>query len=197
MTLNSHDGRGSGRLPPGLDRRGFLRLSAGGTAAIVLASALPAGCAREYPQASADGADLLALSAKEYATARAAAEAMLAGVPVEPAAVARSIDYELAMVGDPIRGDMKTVLTLLEHTTLMEGHFRRFTALSAADRLATLKGWGQSRFKLRRGAYGAIKAFVHFTAYSNPATWPLTGFDGPWPGRVAIAAYPIDFGPIT
>ena len=89
------------------------------------------------------------------------------------------------------------MLTLLEHTTLMEGHFRRFTALSAADRLETLKGWGQSRFKLRRGAYGAIKAFVHFTAYSNPATWPLTGFDGPWPGRVEIPAYPVDFGAIT
>ena len=184
-------------MPPGLDRRGFLRLSAGGTAAIALASSIPAGCARDYPQAEADGAALEALSAKEYATARAAAEAMLAGVPVEPAAVARSIDHELAMVGDPVRADMKTVLTLLEHTTLLEGHFQRFTALSPADRLHTLRGWGASRFKLRRGAYSAIKAFVHFTAYSNPATWGLTGFEGPWPGRVQIPAYPVDFGAVT
>ena len=69
------------RLPPCLDRRGFLRGSVGGVAAVAVASALPAGCARDYPQSVEDGVTLRALTAKEYAVARAAAEALLAGVP--------------------------------------------------------------------------------------------------------------------
>src|SRR4051812_35553995 len=71
------------------DRRGFLRTTAGGGAAIVIASLLPAGCSTDYPQAATDGWKLHALTDKEYAIARAAAEAMLIGVPVTIASVAQ------------------------------------------------------------------------------------------------------------
>src|SRR5690606_29012886 len=59
-------GIGTGAFPPGIDRRGFLRTAAGGTAAIALASMIPAGCAADYPQATQDGIELQALSPKEY-----------------------------------------------------------------------------------------------------------------------------------
>lgn len=187
----------AGALPPGLDRRGFLRTTAGGAAAIALASLIPTGCAADYPQAAEDGTDLEALSEKEYAVLKAAAEALLVGVPVPPDRVARRLDVELGRVGDPVLTDMKTVLTVLEHLTLLGGRLRRFTALAPADRLAYLDTWKHSRFTLRRAVFQAVRSAVFFFAYCDDATRSLTGFEGPWPERVAIPAYPIDFGEVV
>lgn len=184
-------------LPPGIDRRGFLRTAAGGTAAIALASMIPAGCAADYPQAAQDGVELQALSPKEYAVVRAAAEAILDGVPVPPDRIAQRIDRELALAGDPILTDMKTVLTLLEHMTLLGGRLRRFTALDAEDRVAYLHTWARSRFTLRRAVFQATRAFICFFAYCDDATRPITGFTGPWRERVEIPAYPVDFGEVV
>src|SRR5436190_10798553 len=153
-----------------MDRRGFLRASAGGGAAIAIASMLPAGCAADYPQALADGVALSGLTPKEYATVRAATEAFLAGVPVSPVKVAHEIDRELGLIGDPIQHDMKTVLMLIEHGTLLSGHISRFTSLSPSVRLEVLNDWRDSRFEVRRSVFGAIKAFVYFYAYSDDAT---------------------------
>ncbi|MEX2611873.1 MAG: twin-arginine translocation signal domain-containing protein [Gemmatimonadota bacterium] len=186
-----------GVLPPGLDRRGFLRGVAGGTAAVALASLLPAGCGRDYPQARADRADLQGLTDKEYAVARAAAEALLVDVPVDPGLVVRRLDRELALVGDPVLADMKTVLGLVEHMTPLGGRLRRFTALPLERRRAYLAGWRDSRFNLRRGAYNALRGFVAFFAFADDATRPLTGFGGPWPEHIQVPAYPVDYGGVA
>ena len=76
---------------------------------------------------------------------------------------------------------------------------RRFTELDPAERLAYLEGWRDSRFNLRRAAFNAIKSFVYFFAYSDPALWNATGFPGPWPGRVGppVAVPAVDFGEIA
>ena len=182
---------------PQLDRRGFLRLGLGGTAAIAVASLVPAGCASDYPQADDDRHDLKSLTPKEYAVARAAAEALLVGVPVTAATIARRIDQELAWAGEPVRTDMKSVLSLMEHATPLGLRVRRFTALSPAQRLAYLDTWRNSRFQLRRAAYQGLKGFVYYFAYIDPATRSLTGFKGPWPERINIAAYPVDFGEVV
>ena len=180
-----------------MNRRGFLRITTGGAAAIAVASLLPAGCAADYPQAEEDGQDLKSLSAKEYAVARAAAEALLVGVPVTAATIAKRIDQELAWAGEPMRTDMKSVLSLMEHATPLGFRVRRFTALSPADRLAYLDTWRNSRFQLRRAAYQGLKGFVYYFAYIDPATRSMTGFAGPWQERVKIPAYPVDFGEIV
>jgi hypothetical protein len=183
--------------PDSLSRRGFLRVSAGGSAVIAIASFLPAGCARTYPQASSDNADLKAMSPKEYAVARAAAEALLVGVPLSATTIAKRMDQELAWVGDPIRTDMKTVLSLTEHLTPLGGRVRRFTQLEPEQRLAYLRTWRDSRFQLRRAAYQAVKGFVYYFAYIDDATRGMTGFDGPWPERVKLPIKPVDFGEIA
>lgn len=180
-----------------LSRRGFLRSAAGGTAAVAAAALLPAGCAREYPQAVAAGHRLQSLSEKEFAVARAAAEAMLEGVPTSPDAVAAGIDAELAVAGEPMRGDMKTVLALMEHGPLLSLRPRRFTALPPADRLAVLDDWATSRFNLRRAAYQALRGFVLYFAWTDDATRPLTGFAGPWPELVEVPVHPVDFGEVV
>jgi hypothetical protein len=179
------------------DRRGFLRGLAGGSSAIALAAMLPAGCSTDYPQAAADGAELRSLTDKEYAVLRAAAEALLVDVPVAPAAVARAIDAELAVAGEPMRTDMKTVLGLIEHGTFLGLRFQRFTNLGADARRADLRAWSRSRFSLRRGAFQALKGFVAYFAYVRDETRAVTKFPGPWPERVQIPATPVDFGEIA
>ncbi len=180
-----------------LDRRSFLRGTAGGAAAIALASWLPAGCSADYPESSKDGIDLETLTPKEYAITRAAAEALLIGLPVTAGTVASRIDRELSVVGDPVRSDFKTVLGLMEHLTPLGGRVRRFTVLTPQERLKYLRGWSRSRFNLRRGAFYGLKGFIYYFAYIDPATRPITGFQGAWPERLQIAATPVDFGPVA
>ena len=180
-----------------MDRRSFLRSTAGGTAAIAIVSMLPAGCSKEYPASEQDRVDLKSLTPKEYAITKAAAEAFLVGVPVTAATVAGRIDRELALVGDPVRSDFKTVLGLMEHMTPLGGRVRRFTSLNSQERLKYLRGWSRSRFNLRRGAFFGLKGFIYYFAYSDVATRPITRFQGPWPERLQIPATPVDFGPIT
>lgn len=180
-----------------LDRRGFLRNTAGGAAALALAGMISPGCAAEYPDAVTDGVTLRTLTPKQYAVVRAAAEALLVGLPVSAAAVAASVDRELALVGDPVAGDMKAVLGLVEHLTILGGRLRRFTALSPEARLRYLGTWRESRFKLRRAAYMALRAVVYYTAYAEDSTRPVTGFEGPWTERYTIPVYPVDFGEVV
>jgi hypothetical protein len=180
-----------------MDRRGFLRTTAGGTAAIAVASLIPAGCAPRYDERAGDGTALQSLTPKEYAVARAAARAMLVDVPVQPDAVATAIDRELAIAGEPMRTDMKTVLNLMEHGTLLSLQRKRFTHLSPDAQRAVLRDWSMSRFNLRRAAFGALKGFVVYFAYIDDDTRKLTGFPGPWPERVQIAATPVDFGEVA
>jgi hypothetical protein len=180
-----------------LPRRGFLRSVAGGGAALAAAAVLPAGCSRDYPQAGAAGVRLQALSAKQYAVARAAAEAIVVDTPVSPDAIAAGIDAELAVAGEPMLSDMRTVLSLMEHGTVLALQPRRFTALTPAARRRVLNGWATSRFNLRRAAYQALRGFVVYFAWVDDATRPLTGFPGPWPELVQIPVYPVDFGDIA
>jgi hypothetical protein len=181
----------------GLSRRGFLRGVTGGTAAVAVASLIPAGCAPDYRERRADGAALKSLTPKQYAVARAAAEAMLVDVGADADVVASRIDAELAVAGEPMRGDMKTVLSLMEHGSVLSFRRKRFSTQPVAVRRELLEDWATSRFKLRRAAFGALKGFVVFYAYIDDATRPLTGFPGPWPGRVPVPAYDVDFGDIA
>lgn len=128
---------------------------------------------------------------------RAAAEALLDGVPVEPAGVAAAIDRELDLVGDPVRSDFKAMLGLIEHLTVLQFRRHTFTELSPAARLDYLESWSQSRFALRRGAYQALRGFVVYFAWIRDETRPLTRFAGPFPERISIPATPVDFGEIA
>lgn len=177
----------------GQDRRGFLRDVAGGGLAIALAGWLPEE-ASAYP---APPQELMALTAKEHAVARAAAEALLQGVPVDPTHVANELDREVALMGEPILSDMKTVLGLFEHLTILGGRFRRFTALDPDARLDYLNGWATSRFNLRRAAFQGLRSLIHFIGWSEAETRPVTGFLGTWPERFDYPAYPVDFGEVT
>ena len=96
-------------------------------------------------------------------------------------------------------GPLDLLLQLIERLTPLGGRLRRFSELNVEERLAYLDGWRRSRFNLRRASFNAVKAFVYFFAYSDPATWASTGFTGPWPGRapIPVAIPRVDFGEIA
>ncbi len=182
-------------IPPfPLDRRGFLRGVAGGGAAIWLGRLLPAGLPAAAHELAQPGG---VLPEGELAVVRAAAAALLEGVPVGADRVVRDVDRGLAAMGEPVVTDIRTVLRLVERLTFLSGHVRPFTALDSADALAYLQGWGRSRFNLRRAAYQALRTLVHFYAWARPETRPVTGFEGPWTERYHYPAYPVDFGEVT
>ncbi len=200
--MRPHDGSRTGHraavnLPPGIDRRGFLRSATGGGIAVTVAAFLPAGCSADYPQAGADGVDLQSLTPKEYAVVRATAEALLQEVPVTAQSVAVAIDRDLAVVGDPVRADFKSMLGLIEHLTVLRLQRRTFTELDVEGRLRYLGDWARSRLALRRGAYRALCGFVTYFSYVRDETRSLTGFPGPFPERVNVPATPVDFGEIA
>ena len=182
---------------PTLDRRGFLRDSAGGSLALALATLLPAGCSADYPQAGQDGVPLKTLTDKEYAIVRAAAEALLDGVPADAATIAAAIDRELDLVGDPVRTDFKSMLGLIEHLTVLSLRRRTFTELPAQARLDYLEDWSKSRLALRRGAYQALRGFVVYFAYVRDETRAFTRFTGPLNEQVVIPVTPVDFGEVA
>jgi hypothetical protein len=96
-----------------------------------------------------------------------------------------------------MRGDMKTVLKLMEHGTVLSLRRRRFTALSPDDRREVLADWATSRFKLRRAAFQALRGFVVYFAYIDDATRTLTGFPGPWPEKLSLPVPAVDFGDVA
>jgi hypothetical protein len=91
---------------------------------------------------------------------------------------------------------MKTVLSLMEHGTLLSLRGKRFSALSPDARRAVLEDWAMSRFNLRRAAFQALKGFVVFFAYIDDSTRALTRFPGAWPERFQLPAYEVDFGEV-
>ncbi|HSH45911.1 MAG TPA: twin-arginine translocation signal domain-containing protein [Longimicrobiales bacterium] len=175
------------------DRRGFLRGVAGGGLALALAGWIP----EEAHAYARPRQGLMAFTAKEHAVARAAAEALLMDAPVDPGYVADELDREAALMGEPIRSDLKTVLNLLEHLTILGGRFQRFTSLDPEARLAYLNGWATSRFNLRRAAFQGLRSLIHFIGWAEPETREITGFLGTWPDRFDYPAYPVDFGEIA
>jgi hypothetical protein len=115
---------------------------------------------------------------------------------VPPGEVAAEIDRELAAVGDPILGDMKSVLGLIEHLTVLGLHRGTFTELRVEQRLRYLDGWARSRFGLRRAAYQALRGFITYFGYVRDETRSITGFTGPYPPGL-IPPAPVDFGEVA
>lgn len=67
-------------------------------------------------------------------------------------------------------------------------------AFGVAPRLF-LDGQG-SRLRPRRLAAAALRSLACLAYYTRPATWPATGYDGPFLGRVAVDVLPVADEPV-
>jgi len=173
----------------GATRRGFLRLAGGSAALAALANV------RTLPAAAAAGsARFFAPTEREILTQ--VVERMVdTGEPAAPAVRATgaidAIDALCVSLDPGATAPLPALLRLVDWSPLLfDGRPARFTALGADDQDAVLAGWMGSRFAWRRTAFLALRNLALLGYWSQDATWPLIGYQGPLIGRTAASGAP-------
>jgi hypothetical protein len=178
---------------PELSRRVFLRRSLHAAGLVAMLPGVSMGCA---PDASRAPADLRVLDARTWAVLDAVADAYVPrGGPLELGArdveLARRIDGFLAGESPALQRGVGAALFVFEWIApALAGRAARFSSLDEAGRTACVAALCQSRIGLLREVYAGLKELCVFSFYAVDATWPATGYDGPWieKGRAGDAA---------
>jgi len=168
---------------PEISRRTFLKrsLQVAGAAALVAA---PVGCGREpRPGLRLDG--LRVLSPRELQIADAALDTLVPdGGPFEVGA--RGVDLAHVLDAflvdeqpDVVRGLRGGLWVLELGAPLLAGRLGPFTGLDAAGRAQALRALLRGP-RIGRDLYVGLKQAGLFLFYAQDASWPATGYDGPW-----------------
>lgn len=158
-------------------RRRFLQLAALGPALVALPPAGPALAAPGEARLLDDDAWELMLAFAE--------RIVETGEPTAPhpreVAMRETIESVLRRLEPSVTRDLRLALRALDWwPALFEGHLRRFRSLSPEERDRSLDGWQRSRFALRREIFHALRNLALLGYWSQPATWSLIGYGGPW-----------------
>ena len=166
----------------GATRRGFLRLAGGSAALVALANvrALPA-------LARSRDARFFAPAEREVLT-QVVERMVETGEPAAPAVrdtgAIDAIDALCLSLDPGVTAPLPALLRVVEWGPLLfDGRLARFTSLGAADQDTALASWMQSRFAWRRAAFLALRNLALLGYWSQDATWPLIGYQGPLIGR--------------
>lgn len=164
------------------DRRGFLALSltiggGAGLAGIAGLRALPAA-------ADPPGSGAFFSSGEREILAAIVARMVETGDPRAPALedthALDVIDGACAGLAPELTDPLPMALRLFEWWPfLFELRFRRFSDLAPEAQDASLTGWMQSRFAIRRTAFLALRNLAMLGWWSQDETWPLIGYRGP------------------
>ena len=151
--------------------------------AVGLGAALLSGCAPGGPEAGRRGR-CLSFDDGQVATLEALIGAVIPTESPFPAAtdarVLDRFDEETYFVGAEVREDIRTAVDALDYLPLLYGHFARFGHLPLGARQRVREAAMQSRFALPRAVAGSLRMMAHLFYYGHPATWPATGYDGPF-----------------
>ena len=163
-----------------INRRTFLRGTAGGIAALTAATLLPTGCGG-YPSV----ATLRTFTAKEFAVLKGLITTYLPpaeGLPsAEDLDIAGYLDTYLAVEPAPVRKQLKQALLLVEYGGFWYGpERRRFTRMTAAGQEAYLQGWLESASPFRRQVGQIFRRATINTYYGDERSWDAIGYDGPF-----------------
>lgn len=179
---SEHDGsRRSRGTRLSATRRGFLRLAGASAAFTALAQvrALPAPAAEEPTREGF-------FDMRETNILTQIVERMVdSGEPGAPAvretrAVA-TIDTLCRRLDPGITGPLPLALRLFEYGPIVfDLSFSRFSRMGNAQKDASLEAWRTSRLALRRRAFLALRNLAFLGYYSQPETWPLIGYQGPF-----------------
>lgn len=172
---------------PELTRRVFLRRSLHAAGAAALLPGLALGCAPD--DAARAPADLKVLDPGAWAVLDAVSDAFVpAGGAIGPGArdvgLASRADAFLVEEPPAVRRGLAGALLAVEWASpVLAGRAARFSRLDLAARAACIDALRTSRFALAREVYGGLKTLCLFLFYAADASWPATGYDGPWVGR--------------
>ncbi len=173
-------------MEPKTTRRGFLAL-AGATASLAALSqlrALPA-------QASALPAGSF-FSADELAIFGSVAERIVVPGDAAPrftqTRALETVDRMCTALSPPLTEPLPALLRLVEYGTFVfDFRFARFSRSSAEQQDASLRGWMESRFALRRLGFYALRNLSLLAYYAQDEVWPAIGYAGPLQDRKGAA----------
>jgi len=162
-----------------IDRRTFLRGTAGGAAALAVATLLPTGCGGYAPVEN-----LRFFTAKEYAVMQALASVFIAPEGDMPSAadvdVVGYLDRFLSAEPPLVRKQLKQAILLVEYGGIWWGSKRqRCTRMSAQSRSEYLGEWSNSDSLFRRQVIQIFRRACLNTYYSDARTWDFIDYDGP------------------
>ncbi len=172
---------------PELSRRVFLRRSVQAAGAFLALPGLGAACAPDGEGAAPPG--LRVLSPEDHALLAVVADTLVPpGGPFEAGAasveLARHVDAWLADEDPELASGLAGALRLVEWgSPLLAGRLGRFSSLDRSGRSACLEALRDSRLGFAREVFGALKQLCLFVFYAQDASWPATGYDGPWVER--------------
>jgi len=128
---------------------------------------------------------LIVLSPREAAFVTAVADAAFppgGAIPTSgsEAGIPRHLDRYLAAQGSRNRRLMRLLLAFFEHATLLfpapgASGFRRFSALTPAQRVAVLEAWSRSSLRVRRIVFTSLRTLLTMGYFESPAVLRATG----------------------
>lgn len=132
---------------------------------------------------------LRCLSASEAAVLQAAMLRILDGAEPPPGAdgaVRQCLfaDGYLGGLDRALRGDFKSLLSLLQLWPLVAGYGGRFTRLGPGGQDAVLAAWQGSRWALLRQGLQGLRALCTLSHYQDERSFAGIGYSGPLVGRV-------------
>lgn len=165
-----------------MTRRRLLKLSLFGGLALTGSLLLGPHVGRHYSVTGAISSQLRCLTTKEYIVLSAAAGRLLDGAMPGPAIhgdVALWVDAYVARLDPGIRGDVRGLLELLEHSPLWLGLASPFSALPPQQQDRVLRDWQDSGLALRRQGLQALKSMCFLAYYQDPRSFAAIGYSGP------------------
>lgn len=111
-----------------------------------------------------------------------------------PGAIALGIpakfDVEVAAWSAQHQADFKQLLWLFENAGLLLAGFPgKFTSWNAATQDRYLENWMTSGLQIKKEGFLVVKLIGHFLYYCQDASWPMTGYPGPFDPRFRRPAY--------
>lgn len=132
---------------------------------------------------------LRVLSAGEYAVMWSIVQRLVPareGFPSPDAlGTTAACDGIMALMEEVTQGELKQLLMLFENALpnfLFSGRTEPFTQMTPPEQEEVLAQWRDSRLKLRRTGFLALRGIVMAAYYGNRETWKAGGYPGPPPG---------------
>lgn len=166
----------------GISRRRLIQVGVGGAAVLALSGGVLSWLSLGYSLEPGEVA--IGFSVKQFCIARSVVDTILPQGRGQKSGVELGVPQrmdEQAWASDPgIRADLKAALELIEHVPPLYGHFGRLTSLARADREDVLRAMLRSSQDVFVRTATAIKELTYLCYYTEDATWPALGYDGPW-----------------
>ncbi|MEZ4221028.1 MAG: hypothetical protein R3B13_08865 [Polyangiaceae bacterium] len=126
----------------------------------------------------------LVLGRREVTTVDALVSALLptdGGLPAgDTLGLTEAVDEQLWAAAPTLRGEFMLALALVEYAPFAFGYWSRFSTCSAETRETVFEAMLVSKRDSFARVASAIKQLLAIVYYTNPATWTVLGYDGPW-----------------